>query len=144
MAEGVKVGGLQIPSLLFTDDMVLLASSNRDLQLTLGQFAVECEVAKMRISTFKSEAMVLSQKRVDCPLQAWEELLLRVKVFKYLWVLFTCERKKEQEVNGWIWVASGVMGMLNLSVGVKRKLTLRGRLSIHSRFTFQPSALEIG
>ena len=59
--------------LLFADDMVLLASSNSDLQLSLGRFAAECEAVGMRISTSESEAVVLGRKRVDCPLQVKEE-----------------------------------------------------------------------
>lgn len=34
----------------------------------LDPFAAECEVAGVRISTSNSEALVLSRKRVDCPL----------------------------------------------------------------------------
>ncbi len=34
----------------------------------LHQFAVECEVVGMRVSTSKSKAMVLCRKTVDCPL----------------------------------------------------------------------------
>ena len=59
-AEGVGFGGPRILSLLFANDVVLLASSNSDLQLPLGRFAAECEAAGMRISTSKSEAMILS------------------------------------------------------------------------------------
>ncbi|KAI3358423.1 hypothetical protein L3Q82_014856 [Scortum barcoo] len=51
------------------DDVVLLASSSQDLQHVLGRFAAECEAAGMRISTSKSEAMVLDRKRVACPLR---------------------------------------------------------------------------
>lgn len=50
----IRYGGFRIPSLLFADDVGLLASSTHDLQclcLSLGQFAAECEVAAMRIST---------------------------------------------------------------------------------------------
>ena len=84
MVEGVRFGDLRILSLLFADDVVLLASSNSDLQLSLGQFAAECEAAGMKISTSKSEAMVLSRKRVDCPLQVGGESFLQVEEFKYL------------------------------------------------------------
>ena len=49
--EGVRFGDLRIGSLLFADDVVLLASSGRDLQLSLERFAAECEAAGMRIST---------------------------------------------------------------------------------------------
>ena len=45
--------------LLFADGIVLFISSNIELQVTLGKFAADCEVVGMRISTSKSEAMVL-------------------------------------------------------------------------------------
>ena len=52
--EGLRFSGLGIPSLLFADDVVFLSSSVRDLQHSLDHFAVECEAARMRISTSKS------------------------------------------------------------------------------------------
>lgn len=53
---------------IFVDKIVLLASSITDFQLSLGQIAVG-EAAGRKISTSKSETEVLSQKRVDHPLQ---------------------------------------------------------------------------
>ena len=67
--EGLQVGDLKIASLLFADDVVLMASSAVDLQHSLDQFVAECEAAGMRISTSKSEAMVLSRKPEDCLLR---------------------------------------------------------------------------
>lgn len=55
--------------LCFVDDVVLLVSSSNFLLLTPGQFAAKWEVACMRISTLKLEAMVLSWKRVKHPLR---------------------------------------------------------------------------
>ena len=64
---GLQFGELKITSLLFADDVVLMASSACDLQHSLDRFASECEAAGMRISTSKSEAiMVLSRKLVAC------------------------------------------------------------------------------
>ncbi|KAI3355947.1 hypothetical protein L3Q82_004493 [Scortum barcoo] len=54
------------------DDVVLMASSSQDLQHVLERFAAECEAAGMRISTSKSEAMVLDRKRVACALSGLE------------------------------------------------------------------------
>ncbi|KAI3364367.1 hypothetical protein L3Q82_011165 [Scortum barcoo] len=65
--EGVRFGNHRISSLLFADDVVLLASSSQDLQHVLERFAAECEAAGMRISTSKSEAMVLDRKRGGVP-----------------------------------------------------------------------------
>ncbi|KAI3366680.1 hypothetical protein L3Q82_009217 [Scortum barcoo] len=93
--EGVRFGNHRISSLLFADDVVLLASSSQDLQHVLERFAAECEAAGMRISTSKSEAMVLDRKRVACPLRVGGEVLPQVEEFKYLGVLFTRVRRKD-------------------------------------------------
>jgi len=42
--ESVRFGDVRIASLLFAEDVVLLATSDRDLQHALGRFAAECEV----------------------------------------------------------------------------------------------------
>ena len=58
---GVQFVNLKIRALLFADDVVLVALSVQNLQLSLDWFAAKCEGARMRISASKSEAMVLSQ-----------------------------------------------------------------------------------
>ncbi|KAI3370713.1 hypothetical protein L3Q82_007270 [Scortum barcoo] len=45
--EGVRFGNHRISSLLFADDVVLLASSSQDLQHVLERFAAECEVKRL-------------------------------------------------------------------------------------------------
>ena len=105
--EGVRFGDLRIMSLLFADDVVLLASSGRDRQLSLERFAAKCEAGGMRISTSKSETMVLSRKRVERPLQVGNEILPQVE--EYLGVLFTSEGRMERETDGRIGAASAVL-----------------------------------
>ncbi|TWW64621.1 hypothetical protein D4764_22G0002680 [Takifugu flavidus] len=53
----------------------------------------------MKISTSKSEAMVLNRKKVECLLRVKEEILPQVEEFKYLGVLFTSERRVEREID---------------------------------------------
>ncbi|TWW54789.1 hypothetical protein D4764_0289820 [Takifugu flavidus] len=118
-----NVVGPGIGSLLSADDVVLLASSARDLQLSLDQFATACEAAGMKISTSKSEAM--------------EEILPQVEEFKYLGVLFTSEGRMEQEINRRIGAASAVMRTLHWSIVVKRELSQKAKLSIY-RSIFVP------
>lgn len=54
MTEGFCFGGIKITSLLYADDIILLASSVGGFQLSLDCFAAECEVAGMRIGTSES------------------------------------------------------------------------------------------
>ena len=77
-------GDVRIASLIFADDVVLLPSSSRDLQLLLERLVAECEAAGMRISTSKSETMVVSQKRIECALKVLDEVMSQVEEFKYL------------------------------------------------------------
>ncbi|XP_061624941.1 uncharacterized protein ntng2a isoform X5 [Phyllopteryx taeniolatus] len=113
------------------DDVVLLASSSRDLQLSLEQFAAECEAAGMRISTSKSETVVLSRKTVACPLRVRDENLPQVEEFKYLGVLFTSEGRTEWEIDRRIVAASAVMRTLYRSVVEKKELSRKAKLSIY-------------
>ena len=59
----------------------------------------ECEAAGMKISTSKSEAMVLGGKPVDCLLQMGNESLPQVKELKFLCVLFTSEGMIGREID---------------------------------------------
>jgi len=109
---GDRFGDLRIGSLLFADDVVLLALSGRDLQLLLERFAAKCEAAGIRISPCKSETMVLSRKRVECPLWVGNEILPQAEEFKYLGVLFTSEGLMEREIDRWICASSAVLRAL--------------------------------
>ena len=122
--EGVRFGDLRIGSLLFADDVVLLASSGHDLQLLLDWFAAEWEAAGMKISTSKSETMVLSRKRVECPLRVRNEILPQVEEFKYLGGLFTSEGRMEREIDRRIGAASAVLRALHRPVILKKELSL--------------------
>ncbi|KAK3536056.1 hypothetical protein QTP70_026011 [Hemibagrus guttatus] len=113
-------------------DYVLLAPSSQDLKHALGRFAAECEAAGMRVSTSKSEAMVLDRNRVACTPQVGGEFLPQVEEFKYLGVLFTSEGKMDREIHRWIGAAAAVMRSVYRSVVVKKVYhSIYGLLSIY-------------
>ena len=115
----------------FADDVVLLTALDRDLQHALGRFAAECEAVGMRVSTSKSEAMVLCRKTMECSLRVGSELLPQAKEFKYLGVWCTSEGKMEREMDRRIGAASAVMRVLYRSVVVKKELSRKAKLSIY-------------
>ncbi|XP_056588515.1 uncharacterized protein LOC130408985 [Triplophysa dalaica] len=85
----------------------------------------------MRISTSKSEAMVLSRKRVACSLQVGGEFQPQMEEFKYLGILFTSEGRMEREIDIRIGAASAVMRSLYRSVVMKKELSRKAKLSIY-------------
>ncbi|KAL7877601.1 hypothetical protein SRHO_G00042440 [Serrasalmus rhombeus] len=105
--------------------MVILGTSGRELQLSLDRFAAECEAAGMRISTSKSETLVLRRKRVEGPLWVGDKLLPQVEEFKYLRVLFTSTR--EREIDRRIGAGSAVMQGPYRSVVVKKELSHKAK-----------------
>ncbi|KAK3516473.1 hypothetical protein QTP70_016707, partial [Hemibagrus guttatus] len=102
-----------------------------DLQHALERFAAECEAAGMRVSTSKSEAMVLDRKKVACTLQVGGEVLPQVEEFKYLGVLFTSEGRMDCEIDRRIGAAAAVMRSMYRSVVVKKELSQKAKLSIY-------------
>ncbi|KAK3507901.1 hypothetical protein QTP70_002530 [Hemibagrus guttatus] len=121
--EGVWFGDHRISSLLFADDVVLLAPSSLDLQHALRHFAVECEAAGRRVSTSKSEAMVLDRKKVACTIQVGGEFLPQVEEFKYLGVLFTSEGRMDGEIDRQIGAVAAVMRSMYRSIVVKNTVS---------------------
>lgn len=74
LADYVGLCVLDFLFYFFVNDVILLASSSADLQLTLGQFVAEWEAAE-KISTSKSEVTVLSLKGLGSPLWVRSKLL---------------------------------------------------------------------
>ncbi|CAG6007068.1 unnamed protein product [Menidia menidia] len=87
-----------VRSLYDQNDVFPLASSGRDLQLSLERFATECEAAGMRINASKSETMVSHWKKVKCLLRVGVDVFPQVEEFKYLGVLFA-NGGREREID---------------------------------------------
>ncbi|KAK3516276.1 hypothetical protein QTP70_008643 [Hemibagrus guttatus] len=85
----------------------------------------------MRVSTSKSEAMVLDRKKVACTLQVGGEVLPQVEEFKYLGVLFTSEGRMDREIDRRVGAAAAVMRSMYWSVVVKKELSRKAKPSIY-------------
>ena len=80
----VTIGRCKISRLLFANNLVLLATCQSGLQHALNSFAAACEIAGMKISTAKTEALHFSKNLVQCSLQVGRVSLKQVEKFKYL------------------------------------------------------------
>ncbi|KAK3506289.1 hypothetical protein QTP70_009509 [Hemibagrus guttatus] len=91
----------------------------------------ECEAAGLRVSTSKSEAMVLDWKKVACTLQVGGERVAQMEEFKYLGVLCTSEGRMAREIDRQISAAAAVMRSMYQSVVVKKELSRKAKLLIY-------------
>jgi len=60
--ECATIGNCKINRLLFADDLILLSSTEYSLQRSLNDFAAACDNAGMKISTSKTEVLILWEK----------------------------------------------------------------------------------
>ena len=109
---GVKIGECTVQRLLVADDLVLLDSTQNNLQQALDRFSEACSVAGMKISSTKTETMCLSRQP------------------KYLGVSFTSDGRQNSELDIRIGKASAVLRQLHRSVVLKRELCTKAKLSI--------------
>ena len=130
--ECVTIGRCKISRLLFADDLVLLASSESDLQLALNGFAAVSNITGMKISTSKPEILHLSRNPVQCSLRVGGVSLKQVEKFKYLGVAFKSDGRQDEELDVQSSKASAVMRALHHSVVLKRKLSRNAKLSVYS------------
>ena len=122
-SECVKIGNVEVARLLFADDLVMLASSQNDLQCALERFAAECDAAGMKVSTSKTEVMTLSRQPVDCTLYVKGVQLRQVEKCKYLGIMFANDGRQEREIDRRISLASAISRELGRMVVSNVKLT---------------------
>ena len=123
--ECALIGNCKISGLLFADDLVLLPSTESGLQRVLNSFADACN-----ISTAKTEVLHLSSNPGQYMMQENGATLKQVEKFTYLGVAFTCDGRKDEELDTRIGEANTVMRALHYSVVTKRELSKKTMLSI--------------
>ncbi|KAI3363448.1 hypothetical protein L3Q82_012063 [Scortum barcoo] len=143
--EGVRFGNHRISSLLFADDVVLMASSGQDLQHVLERFAAECEAAGMRISTSKSEAMVLDREKGGMPSPGgWRRSCLKWRSSS---ISGSCSRVRERWsvrlTGGLVQRPCSYARSVYRTVVVKKELSRKAKLSIYRSIyvPFPPSPM---
>ena len=93
------MGRCKISPVLITDDLVLLASTESGLQYSLIDFAASCNIAGMKISTFKTEVLHLLKNFVQSFLQDGGVSLKQVEQYKSIEVTFMSDRRQDKELD---------------------------------------------
>ena len=79
-------------------------------------FAAACDIARMKISTSKTEVLHLPRNSVQCSLQVGGVSLKQMEKFNYLGVAFTNDGRQDEELDARSDKASAVMRALQHSV----------------------------
>ncbi len=108
------------------------------LQLMLSSFETECGEACMRISTSKTEAMVVSRAPSQCTLHVSGVPLKQVERFKYLGFTFTSDGKTDTEIDSRIGKSSSILRELYRTIIAKKELSNAAKLAVF-RSVYVPS-----
>ena len=88
---------LKIIILLYADDTVLFAESEKEMQLLLNEFSSYCKTWKLTINNNKTKLLVFGHRgRRNCNIYLNETLLEMVEAYKYLGVMFSKTRSFER------------------------------------------------
>ena len=98
--ECAAIGNCKISRLLFADDLALLSLAESGLQRALNSFADVCNnnIVGMKISTAKTEVLLLSSNSHQCVLQVNGATLKQVEKFRYLGVSCTSDVRQDKEL----------------------------------------------
>ena len=90
---------LELFALLYADDTVILAKSQRELQTALNSFSEYCKKWKLKTNILKSKVLVFGRDRKPVNLKINGQIIERVKSFKYLGIIFTKSAKYAQAIK---------------------------------------------
>lgn len=129
--DGIKVNGVNISTIRYADDTVLLADSDVGLQRLMDNINAACEEYGMSINIKKTKVMIISRNQnVSIPISINGEILNNVYQFKYLGCIINAKLDTETEIKARIEQARGnFIRMRNILCDQHLDLELRCRLS---------------
>jgi hypothetical protein len=97
---GVRVGEMEVPILLFADDMVLMADGVEELERLVRKVKEYCESWHLEVNVGKTKVMVVSKDGTEvAQVRYGQEELECVSKYPYLGTLFTADGRWEMEVE---------------------------------------------
>ena len=98
---GIRVGGININNIRYADDTVLIATSQKNLQMLVDKVKTASEEMGLHINKDKTKVMVVS-KRVNstkCTIRVDSDVIEQVDRFRYLGSIVTADGRSKNEVR---------------------------------------------
>ena len=126
--ECVTTERCKINWLFFVDNLVLLVSSESSFRHALNSLAAACNIARMKVSSSKTEEQHLSKNFVQFSPQIGG--VSSAEKYKYVGVVFTGDERQDEELNVRSDKVSAVMRALHppfsrLKTGFRQKQNFR-------------------
>ncbi|KAL4152683.1 hypothetical protein QTP88_000516 [Uroleucon formosanum] len=127
---GVKIGGVLITMLRFADDIVVLATSEEDLQAALNVMNFTFKEYSLKINSAKTKTLVCYKKNVpSINITLENKEIIQVDHFKYLGSIITDDGKSIKEIRSRIGQANNtflkkrkILTSKNMNIATKKRL----------------------
>ena len=128
---GIKVGGININNIRYTDDTALIATSQVNLQRLMDRVIEKSNTCGMEVNVKKTECMVMTKKKSvpECRIIIKREMVKQVNNFKYLGSNITSDKRYVTEVKCRIAQAKQTFVKLD-NILKNKKMTIRTRMRV--------------
>jgi len=109
---GFRIGGRRITNLRYADDIVLIASSEEELQELVSRLHGAASMMGMKINGKKTEVMKVSDDPTPLRVTVAGVPLAETKSFKYLGSMFNSEATCDEEAKSRLAIARKRIGEL--------------------------------
>jgi len=128
---GISTNGYNMNNIRYADDIVLIAESEKDLQVLVNIIEQESEKMGLSLNTKKTVTMAITRKSItpSCNIKLDGKELAQVEKFKYLGALITADGRCLAEIKSRICQAKATFqNMRHILTNKKLPLDLRKRI----------------
>lgn len=136
----VNIGDISVDCLAYADDLVLMADSVGDLQLSINELNRACNEFQMKISAAKTKVMHVGKVRMNVLCLLDDFSLEQVSEFKYLGCVFSEDGKLDREFEERKRKGNAVTSQLRSHIFSKKELSSNTKLTIHQSI-FRPTIM---
>ena len=113
--KGFRIGGTVVNNLRYTDDTVIVAVSEEQLQRLINVVLAKCEEKGLHLNSAKSFSMVFSKSITTptCHIDVHGNILEQVQSFIYVGSLFSSDARCEKEIRRRIGIAKSSFTSMN-------------------------------
>ena len=115
----------------YADDTTLIADNEDDLQRLLNRFSHSCTKFDLKISSKKTESLIISKEPLKCNLQVNNMNVEQVTSFNYLGVHITSSKDLTMEVRHQAIKVSRISGCLNETMWSNKYLRNEAKVRIY-------------
>lgn len=125
-----KVQPVLMSEMIYADDLVIVARTERDMQINVNTWNDNLKEFGMKVNSAKTEILVVAKEHVSVNVSMNNETIKQVSVFKYLGSKISEKGELEPEIEGRVTSATKLYYALNNSFIKKKEVSIKTKIRI--------------